>query len=144
LRDQINANSTGPITSNKNGIANETEKDLLARLENFENFELFLKKDITLTSVSTMFSTNTKYLSEIIKKYRSQNFNNYINSLRIDYIVHKLYSEPRYRDYKISYLADQCGFATYQVFILAFRKQNGVTPSYFIQNLKDDNVMLKD
>jgi len=132
------------IASNKNGIANETEKELLARLENFENLGMFLKKDITLTSVSTMFSTNTKYLSEIIKKYRSQNFSNYINSLRIDYIVHKLYSEPRYRDYKISYLADQCGFATYQVFILAFRKQNGVTPSYFIQNLKDDKVMLKD
>ncbi len=143
LDDRISATKAELIKSNKNNIANETEKELLARLEAFEKSKVFLKKDITLTAVSSMFNTNTKYLSEIIRKHRSQNFNNYINGLRIDHIVHKLYNEPKYRDYKISYLAEQCGFASYQVFVLAFRKQNGVTPSYFVQNLKDDNVMLK-
>lgn len=141
LGSQSYENNAEPIPAIKNGISNNTEKDLLVRLENFEAQEAFLDKDITLTTVATMFNTNTKYLSETIKKYRSQNFSNYINSLRVNYIVHKLYNEPRYRDYKISYLAEQCGFATYQVFILAFRKEHGVTPSYFIQNLKHDKVI---
>lgn len=138
---QLVATKAELITSQKNNIANETEKELLTRLEAFEKSKAFLKKDVTLTSISNMFNTNTKYLSEIIKIHRSQNFNNYINGLRIDYIVHKLYNEPEYRDYKISYLSEQCGFASYQVFVLAFRKQYGVTPSYFIHNLKSDHVM---
>lgn len=140
LSNQSYENNAEPIPAIKNGISNDTEKDLLVRLENFEAQEAFLDKDITLTTVATMFNTNTKYLSETIKKYRSQNFNKYINSLRVNYIVHKLYNEPRYRDYKISYLAEQGGFATYQVFILAFRKEHGVTPSYFIQNLRKDQA----
>ena len=122
--------------SAKNNIANETEKSLVLKLEVFEADELFLNKDISLTSLANSFSTNPRYLTDVIKKYRSQNFNNYINALRVNYIIHKLYNEPKYRDYKISYLAEVSGFVSYQVFVLAFKNLHGVTPSYFIQNLK--------
>jgi YesN/AraC family two-component response regulator len=53
--------------------------------------------------LAAQLNTNTKYLSEAIKNNRSQNFNNYINNLRINYIVHKLYNDPKYREYKISW-----------------------------------------
>ncbi|MPT30957.1 MAG: AraC family transcriptional regulator [Chryseobacterium sp.] len=129
-----------PVSQPRNNISNEKEKELLMKLELFEKSEIFIKKDLTIGYLSVKFGTNPRYLSEIIKKSRSQNFNNYINNLRVDHIVHKLYNEPRYREYKISYLAEQCGFASSQVFIIAFKKMNGVTPSYFIQNLKADNA----
>ncbi|WP_426277869.1 helix-turn-helix domain-containing protein [Chryseobacterium sp. S-02] len=126
--------------ANKNTISADTEVRILRRLKSFEQSEKFLKKDLTVGSLAAQLNTNTKYLSEIIKSRGGQNFNNYINSLRINYIVHKLYNEPKYREYKISYLAEECGYASSQVFVIAFKKINGLTPSYFIQNLKEDKV----
>ncbi len=122
-------------TTVRNKISDVTEQNILSKINDFENGELFLSGNLSLTSLATTFETNPKYLTEVIKKYRSQSFNNYINALRINYIINKLYNEPEYRSYKISYLAESAGFVTYQVFILSFKKMYGVTPSYFIQNL---------
>ncbi|WP_228424189.1 helix-turn-helix domain-containing protein [Chryseobacterium geocarposphaerae] len=126
--------------SNKNTISADTEARILKKLAAFEKSEKYLKKDLTISSLAAQLNTNTKYLSEVIKNNTSQNFNHYINNLRINYIVHKLYNEPKYREYKISYLAEECGYASSQVFVIAFKKINGLTPSYFIQNLKEDKV----
>lgn len=117
-------------------ITDETAKNLLQKLERFETSEKFLKKDVNLTWLANKLNTNTKYLSEIIKVHRDKNFTDYINGLRINYIVDKLYNESRYREYKITYLADECGYASSQVFVQAFKKINEVTPSYFIDKLK--------
>ncbi|WP_260256382.1 helix-turn-helix domain-containing protein [Elizabethkingia miricola] len=40
----------------------------------------------------------------------------------------------------MSYLAEECGYASSQVFINAFRKETGMTPSYFINGLKSQIV----
>ncbi|MDP9958043.1 AraC-like DNA-binding protein [Epilithonimonas hungarica] len=127
-------------SSVQNNISSDTERKILSKLEEFEASGKFLEKDVTLGFLANQFGTNTKYLSEVINKNRSQKFSNYINSLRIDYIVHKLYNEPKYREYKISYLAEESGFASPQVFIMAFKKVYDVTPFYFIQNLKKDQI----
>lgn len=94
---------------NKNVISSQTEARILKRLETFEKSEKFLRKDLTVSLLASQLSTNSKYLSEIIKNNKSQSFSNYINNLKINYIVHKLYNEPKYRGYKISYLAEACG-----------------------------------
>ena len=120
-------------------ISNDTEKKILKKLKVFEESHRFLKKDINLTSMSHQQNTNPKYLSEVIRIHKSQHFNTYINSLRINYIVQKLYNEPKYREYKISYLAEECGYTSPQVFVIAFKKQTGVTPSYYIERLKSDS-----
>lgn len=125
-------------TANRNTISSETEKRILDQLEAFENSEEFLRKDISIGLLSSQMNTNSKYLSEIIKNQKSQNFSSYINQLRINYIVHKLYNEAIYREYKISHLAEICGYATPQAFFATFKKINGVTPAYFIQKLNED------
>jgi len=126
-----------PIESVKstNVISDETQKTLLKKLQRFENSDRYLKKDINLAWMANHLNTNTKYLSELINTHRNKNFSNYINGLRIDYITRKLYENRMYRDYKISYLAEECGYASPQVFVIAFKKETGVTPSYFIEKL---------
>ncbi|PWN65934.1 helix-turn-helix domain-containing protein [Chryseobacterium oncorhynchi] len=117
-------------------ITDETVRALLLKLEKFENSEKFLRKDLSLTWMANSLSTNPKYLSEIIKIYREHNFTSYINELRINYIIKKLYENPVYREYKITYLAEECGYATPRVFVNAFKKETGFTPSYFVEQLK--------
>lgn len=119
-------------------ISSETEQRILKKLDRFESSEKFLKKGISIGYLSNNFNTNPKYLSDIIKKYKGRNFNAYINSLRINYIVHHLSINSKYSEYKISYLAEECGYASSQVFVLAFKKEKGVTPSDFISKLNMD------
>ncbi|MCT3917986.1 helix-turn-helix transcriptional regulator [Elizabethkingia anophelis] len=91
--------------------------------------------------MSNLFNTNPRYLSQIIREYKGLNFNGYINQLRINYISRKLYDTAIYREYKISYLAEECGYISPQVFINAFKKETGMTPSYFIKELKGENAI---
>ncbi len=117
-------------------ITDETVKILLLKLEKFEASKKYLRKDLSLTWMANSLATNTKYLSEVIKNYKNHNFTSYINELRINYIIKKLYEDPIYREYKITYLAEECGYATPRVFVNAFKQQTGFTPSYFVEQLK--------
>lgn len=117
-------------------ITDETLKNLLLKIEKFEKSDKYLKKEISLTYLANNIGTNTKYLSEIIKLHKGKSYNNYINGLRIQFIVKQLYSDPRLREYKISYLADLTGFSSREVFAIVFKKETGITPSYFIDNLR--------
>lgn len=117
-------------------ISDDTLKAILKGLIKFEMSDKYLRKDMNIVWLSNHLNTNTKCLSDIIKNHKEKNFNSSINSLRIEYITKKLYSNPIYRGYKITYLAEECGYASSQVFVLAFKKETGVTPSYFIENLK--------
>lgn len=120
-------------------ISEDTTISLLNKLSKFEKSEKFLKNDISLSSLSTSLNTNPRYLSEIIKQHKGKNFNNYLHGLRIHYITNKLYETPVFREYKISYLAEYCGFSSREVFAVIFKKETGVTPSYFINQLKKDD-----
>lgn len=119
-------------------ITEETADALLLKLEKFEKSKNVIKKDVSLTWLANHLNTNTRYLSEVIKKHKGKSFNNYINGLRINYILELLYEEPKHREYKISYLAELCGFSSREVFTTIFKKETGISPSYFIDNLKSD------
>jgi len=78
-------------------IPKETEDLLLSKLEKFEAGKKYLSKDMSLAQMAALFDTNTKYLSEVVNKYKGKNINLYINELRIKYIVEKLKNDPKYR-----------------------------------------------
>ncbi|REC75429.1 tetratricopeptide repeat protein [Chryseobacterium rhizosphaerae] len=122
-------------------IKNDTVDNILSKLRKIENSQKFIKKDFTLTFLASELNTNPRYLSEIIKQHKGKSYNNYINGLRIGYITNKLYKNTVYREYKISYLAEECGFTSREVFAVIFKKETGMTPSYFISQLKQEDVM---
>jgi len=117
-------------------IMDETVNVLLEKLSKFEKSHKYTKQDMSLPSLAGQLNTNTKYLSEIIKQHKGKKFSDYINGLRIDYITEQLYINPTYREYKTSYLAECSGFSSREVFTVVFKKETGVSPSYFIENLK--------
>ncbi|UCA61197.1 helix-turn-helix domain-containing protein [Chryseobacterium rhizoplanae] len=119
-------------------MSEETINQLLDKISKFERSEKYLKTDLTLAKLAVSFNTNTKYLSEVIKYHKNKNFNNYINSLRIGYITRKLYEDSTYRRYKISSLAEICGYSSFRAFQTVFKKETGLTPSDFIENLKKE------
>src|SRR5690606_28776341 len=86
---------TNIITEEKNrsktiDINPEVAQQLLKQLEKFEHNKKFLEKDLTLVKLAASFNSNTKYLSKVILYNRDKGFVEYINDLKIDYIVELL------------------------------------------------------
>ncbi len=104
-------------------MTSETEERILFRLGDFENSILFTRKKISLSFLAAYCGTNTKYLSYIINTCRKKDFNNYINELRIKYIIGKLKNKPQYRKYKVATLAEEAGFSSPNKFAAVFKKK---------------------
>jgi len=113
-----------------------TKLELIKKLEQFEIEHGFTDKELSIAVLAAKMKTNTKYLSHIINKYRQKDFNTYINALRIDYIINKMRDNPKYLNYKISYLAEEAGFSSHSKFTTVFKNVAGLSPSTFIDYLK--------
>ncbi|ROH97690.1 AraC family transcriptional regulator [Chryseobacterium daecheongense] len=115
-----------------------TELKILQQLEEFEKSYLFTNNNISLSSLSSSFGTNTKYLSHVINTHKKKDFNNYINDLRVYYVVKKLKDNYQYRKYKIAVLAEEAGFSSQNKFATVFKKTTSMSPSLFIKHLQTE------
>ncbi|MCT4327708.1 helix-turn-helix domain-containing protein [Elizabethkingia anophelis] len=127
------------ITRTSTLISEAKESELLEKLNQFETGTDFMAKNFTLSNLASILDTNTKYVHYLLKAHRNKNFNDYINGLKIKYIVHCLCKEPKFQNYKISYLADIGGFSSQSRFAYIFKKEVGLSPSDFIRTLKRKN-----
>lgn len=118
-------------------ISPEVEENILTGLQTFEENLHFNDKNISRYNLAHTLNINTKYLSAVIKKHKNFNFNQYINHLRINYIVNQLKNEPQYRKYKINHLAEITGYSSHSAFSLEFKKVIGLHPSAFIKTLDE-------
>ncbi len=124
------------LSSQKSPISLEKEEELLKLLEDFEKGSAYADKNFTLSNLVSILNTNTKYANYIIKKYRGEKtFNEYLNSIKIKFILDRLINKPEYLNYKIQYLAEISGFSTHSRFTEIFKKEVGMSPSDFISHL---------
>lgn len=113
----------------------EVISSILKHLEKFEQKEKFLINDITLAKVAKMFDSNIVYVSKIIAYHKQKKFVDYINDLRIDYIIEKLKTNSKFRNYTTKALSEEAGFGNAQHFSRAFVKNTGITPNYFVKQI---------
>ncbi|MCS3870715.1 AraC-like DNA-binding protein [Chryseobacterium ginsenosidimutans] len=124
---------------NESLMTSETESKLLEFLNDFEKGVLYNNKNMSLPFLAGELNTNTKYLSYVINQHKSADFKTYINRLRINYIVDKLINDDKYRQYKISILADECGFSSHSKFASVFKIVTDYSPSAYIKLLESEN-----
>ncbi|WP_312089203.1 AraC family transcriptional regulator [Chryseobacterium sp.] len=124
-------------TDKKQGtvLSEEREKELLSKIEMFEKGEDFIRKGFTMTQMAALLESNAVYINFVLQKYRDKKFNDYINEIKVKYIVKKLVDNPEYLNYKISYLSELCGFGNHSHFTQIFKKELGISPSEFILGL---------
>lgn len=120
-------------------MSEATENSILNGLQELKKSHYYLNKDISLNSVAAELNINQRYLSYVINKHKAKDFASYINELRINYIIDQLKNDENYLKYKISYLADQCGFSSHSRFTITFKKVTGVSPMNFITYLQKEN-----
>lgn len=85
------------------------------------------KDDITLDIVAEGLHLSKYYISRLINKRLKQNFNEYINNLRISEACNLL----RETDTKIADISEDVGFGTIRSFNRAFKLVMGVSPTEY-------------
>ena len=122
-----------------NAASIKTLEEILTHLDHFENNLDFLNSDINLNQLATLWNTNRSYLSTLINKYKGKGFTDYVNQLRIEYLLKNLEEDPNWKKYKIAHLAELLGFSSSRSFSNAFLKATGISPSFYIQKLQSED-----
>ncbi|WP_107040180.1 helix-turn-helix domain-containing protein [Brumimicrobium mesophilum] len=136
---QENSKDNG-VDELKSIMAEDTEMLILNNLKKFEKGKDFLDKNISLSKLAVIVNTNSKYLSYVLNKHENLNFPSYINKLRIEHIIKKISGNKIYRNYKISYLAEETGFSSHTKFSQAFKSVTGLSPSVFLKEFEDQEI----
>ncbi len=118
-------------------ISEEIKEDILCKIEKFEKNREYLEPNITTNSLAIQFKTNSKYISRIVNIYKEKNFTNYINDLRVDYLIQELKTNKKFRNYTIKAISGEIGFNTTEAFSKYFHKKTGLYPSYFIKKMEE-------
>ena len=128
--DEVEIETETSVASEK------TLEKILLHLRSFEQSEDYLNPNYTLSKLANYCDTNPKTLSQIIRLYKKQTFNTYINQLRVTYFMNTVENDAAFRRYKLSYMAEQLGYSSSGAFSTAFKSITGILPSVYLRELK--------
>ncbi len=115
-----------------NSQLTESESKLREELEKLLIHEGYFKNpELTLLDLAQATGSNTALISKVINKGFNQNFNDLVNTLRIDAFKAKVAAGESSKSTLLG-LALDCGFNSKATFNRAFKKQTGQTPKDFL------------
>ncbi|MGH2664558.1 helix-turn-helix domain-containing protein [Flavobacterium sp.] len=122
-------------------IDEEKENEILKKLILLEKKLQYLNPDFTQQAVAKKIKTNTTYLSYVVNKRFGKTFSEYVNELKMNYVINEMISNPTFRKYSTQAMAESVGYKNAVSFTKTFSKRTGVTPVQFIKKLEsqDDN-----
>jgi AraC-like DNA-binding protein len=98
--------------------------------------KLYLKPEFSLVDLACEMNTNTSFLSNIINKATSSNFNDFINEFRVDEFEVRV-MQPEYKHFSLTGIAYDCGFNSKATFYRAFKKSRNTSPTALITQLNN-------
>lgn len=108
-------------------------KDMFARIESLMRDQgLYKRKDLTIDVLTEILDSNRTYVSKVVNSYSGMNFNNYVNSFRIDKAV-SLLTET---EIPVKVLVDELGFNSTSAFYRAFQNSIGVPPLKYREEVR--------
>ncbi|MBC8755602.1 tetratricopeptide repeat protein [Kordia sp. YSTF-M3] len=122
-------------------IDDTTVKEIIERLKKLEDQEYFLNSNCSLSSIAKKVKTNVTYLSQIINNYKGKTFNDYINDLRIEYVLNRLKNDKKFRSFSVKAIATELGYKSDDSFVKHFKNKTGLNPSYYIKELNKMEVL---
>ncbi|MBB6371137.1 helix-turn-helix domain-containing protein [Chryseobacterium shigense] len=120
-------------------IEDELISNILVKLESLESKKRFLSNNFKLVNIAKQLNTNTAYLSQIINQHKEVSFSEYVNNLRINYILNELEMNPQLRKYTIQTISEEIGYKSSTTFTKAFKERTGMTPSDYIRQLEKNS-----
>ncbi len=139
-RDIENGSLDGDVGSEEKQtkifVLSETKKkDILAKIkEHFEANHPYKNQRYNSKMLSDELRIPYSYLSQVINQEYGMNFNEFINSYRVNFIK-ELLTQPVASQYTFEALAAQAGFSSRATFSRSFFRFEGCTPSEYVKTL---------
>ena len=95
--------------------------------------KVFLNPDLNLELLSNYLGISEKKCSYLLNNGMNTNFNQYVNSFRIEAFKERI-KEGQSKTYTLTSIAYECGFNSKSTFNRVFKLNCGVTPSEFVKN----------
>ena len=114
---------------------NKKEELYLQIISLVEKEKLFINPEISTSIIAQKLNTNKNYISQVINEFNKSNFNHFINEYRIKE-ARILFSDNDLNKYTIEAIGNIVGFKSKSSFYQAFKKFTGLTPSFYINNIK--------
>ncbi|MCK8523090.1 AraC family transcriptional regulator [Aquimarina sp. D1M17] len=143
IQETLNDDTKEPIfpkQDKESFVKKEAFQDLVSQLQLFEENQEYLRANINIKDLAKSFDSNSSYLSKVINTFKEKSFTNYINDLRIEYVIIRLREDVTLRKYTIKAIAEEIGFNNAEAFSKAFYKKTGLYPSYYIKELDKKNL----
>lgn len=99
------------------------------------NRDLICDPEFSLNQLADIVGSNYNYVSQTINESFNSNFRTFINDYRIKEAL-KILSNPTYQKYSIKSIAEMVGFKSRNTFDTIFKEVTGVTPSFYVRELK--------
>jgi AraC-like DNA-binding protein len=123
-------------------LKKNTNKATTHHLEKIEQYfnlhKPYLNPDYTITQLEREIKIASRQISKAIKLNRNQNFNQFLNEYRINYLLHEISLEKAIAT-NFQDLAYQVGFNSTNNFYAHFKNYVGCTPKVYFDNLKKTN-----
>lgn len=118
-------------------IKDEIIQKIINKLDAFAEHKKFRNSDISLEKLAKEFKTNPAYLSNVINTYKNKSFSDYINGLRIDFLLSEITNNGNsdFLKFSIEGIAKDLGFNSTSAFSRAFKKEKGTNPAVFLTEL---------
>lgn len=110
-------------------ICNSSNDTVIKRILNYIDKNYY--KPIKLESLGEIFNYNSAYLGKIFKSYTGDNFNSYLDRVRIE----KAKALLTKRNIKIYEISEKVGYSSMNYFYEKFKKHVGLSPMEFRKKL---------
>lgn len=108
--------------------------ELLEKLEDYmQDRSAYKNPKLTLSDVAAELETNPKVISTIVNTQFGMNFNDWVNTYRVE-SVKRMFARDLHKEQTILSIALEAGFNSKSTFNRAFKKHTGATPVRYLDN----------
>ncbi len=129
-----------PVTKYATSALTEEQKQGLKNsIVNYMNSNKnWLNIDYSINTLAKDLDVSRSYISQVINEQFNQNFSNFLNEYRIKE-AKKILSASSGLKYTIESIAKMVGYKSKTAFNNAFKKHIGVTPSFYLNYIKNES-----
>lgn len=112
-------------------LTDERVLEIASAMDHAISERQLFRKVAKIGDLADYLNISPRYLSYVLSRHYELNFNDYINSFRINYII-ELMKSAENKNFTLEAMAKEAGFSSRTTFFTAFKKQMGVSPMQYL------------
>lgn len=109
---------------------------LAADMQRVMNEEQLFKSVNRISDLANRLETSPRYISYVLSNHYRLRFNDFLNMFRIDFVIQEIIA-GKGEHFTLESIAFEAGFTSRSTFYTAFKKQTGLSPNQYLQNIRN-------